>query len=244
MAGIVILCAALVVVSILIFQSGLQANGEMEPYREIVNTAKTEIQANKPEQKENDDFGIDFDALLNINPNTVGWLTNHALVDYPVVVSQDSQYYLSHDFYGDYNRAGTLFIYSDEKPWKQGASTVIYGHNMGNGREDMFSSLLSYKDEAYFQSYPVFRFDTVHGKGNYRIFAAFQLDTREGYDYLQTEFENEAAFLRFVGTAMDKTPYSCGVTPAYGDPVIVLSTCDRSVDPYYGRYIIMAAMTG
>lgn len=47
-----------------------------------------------------------FKKLLEINPDTVGYLKiDGTAIDYPVVKGKDNDYYLTHDFYGERARA-------------------------------------------------------------------------------------------------------------------------------------------
>ena len=49
--------------------------------------------------------------LLSINPDFFGWLEiNNTRVSYPVVKTQDNDFYLSHNFYNEVDPAGAIFL--------------------------------------------------------------------------------------------------------------------------------------
>lgn len=243
--GIALLCAVLVLCVIFLFGWKKQTDAEQQPYHALAQAVQSHEAepGNSGEGTGGDVSPVDFSALGEINPDVTGWLSNGDLIDYPVVATQDTSYYLTYDFYGEYNRAGTLFTVGTPGAVLEDANVVIYGHNMGQGREDMFSSLLMYKESAYCGQYPVFWFDTPQGGGTeYRVFAAFQINIHnDAFPYMKPEFADETEFSEFVRAAMDKTPYDCGVAPEYGNNIITLSTCDRSAGRTAGRYIVMAA---
>ena len=60
---------------------------------------------------------LNWDELLQQNPDTVAWLTlEDTTVDYPIVQGKDNFEYLSINFYGDYYAGGTLFLDADNDP--------------------------------------------------------------------------------------------------------------------------------
>jgi sortase B len=77
------------------------------------------------------DRDIDFDALLEINEDTVAWVSvPGTLIDYPVVVSMDNYDYLERGFDGKKNWYGTPFMDMGNSSDFTDRNTVIYGHNV------------------------------------------------------------------------------------------------------------------
>mgnify|MGYP002295639227 CR=1 FL=1 len=71
-----------------------------------------------------------FKKLLEINPDTVGYIKiDGTLVDYPVVKGTDNDYYLTHDFYKNESRSGTVMMDYRNKVTADGHSgnLVLYG---------------------------------------------------------------------------------------------------------------------
>ncbi|PFR88226.1 hypothetical protein COK43_20285 [Bacillus cereus] len=49
--------------------------------------------------------------VLRINKDYVGWIKiNDTKVDYPVVKREDNSFYLSHNFYKEEDRSGSIFM--------------------------------------------------------------------------------------------------------------------------------------
>ena len=89
--------------------------------------------------------GIDFDALLAINPDVVGWIEIVGSdISYPVVQTQDNSHYLNHTFEGHRNRSGAIFL--DRRDNSDFLSLArVYGHNMRDG--SMFGTLSDWQGD-------------------------------------------------------------------------------------------------
>ena len=132
----------------------------------LINIAVTKIDSNldknledkiKENKLENIDEGIDsikidFEALKQINSDIVGWIyLENTPINYPVVQSNDNDYYLRRLVDGTYNRAGTLFMdYRNDKNMNDW-NTIIYGHNMKNNT--MFGPIIGYKNQSYYDEH-------------------------------------------------------------------------------------------
>lgn len=158
-------------------------------------------------------------------------------VDYPITQGFDTQDYLTTDITGEENRIGTLFILADNDVTND-QNIVIYGHNMGKNKKAMFSTLLSYKEPAYWESHRFIQL-TVNGETEiFQVFAAFAYDTRDlgKWNFTQYNFASSESFRCFLAKAKELSPYSVNIQ---GDKIITLVTCDQSFDKIYGRYIVM-----
>ncbi len=185
----------------------------------------------------------DFRGLLSVNPDTIGWLSiPDTPINYPVVQGTDNETYLNRSFEGEKSKAGAIFMDAGNTVFPHNYNTVLYGHNMGGGRQDMFGSLLHYKDKAYFEKHRYVQFSTLESKHSWwRIFAVLSLNIQtEEWDYLQLDFEDEEQFSEWLGTAKIKSLYETGVLSVPSDNTLTLSTCDRSKYGADGRLVIMA----
>ena len=54
------------------------------------------------------DVQEDFLLLYEKNPDVIGWLTAGETIDLPVV-QRDNEYYLSHNYFGEWDSNGTVF---------------------------------------------------------------------------------------------------------------------------------------
>lgn len=190
---------------------------------------------------------VDFDALLNANTQTIGWLAIPGTeVSYPVLQAENNNKYLHTSFSGERSGAGALFMDSNNAADPLDKNTVVYGHNMGQGRTDMFGALLYYDEKSYYDGHQWIQFDTIHKQyGWWRIFAVIHLDaTAGGFDYLQQNFSDAAEFDAWIAQAKTLSLYDTGTEVLADGRILTLSTCNRSIGHgRNGRQIIMAVQT-
>ena len=117
-------------------------------------------------------ISVDFETLLKVNPDVVGWIYAPGTpINYPVVQGEDNEYYLTRDFYKNKSASGTLFL-DENHPFRENAQNLLlHGHNMKDGT--MFGRLAQYLyDDTYLRNHPFVYFDTLWHKEQYVIFAA------------------------------------------------------------------------
>lgn len=90
-----------------------------------------------------------FAQLLEINPDTVAWLTlDGTHIDHPVVRSADNFNYLDKGFDGKFYAGGTLFMDKDNCSFED-KYCIIHGHHMAAGA--MFGDLDRYLEPDFFE---------------------------------------------------------------------------------------------
>ena len=186
---------------------------------------------------------IDFETLMSINPDTVGWIKiPDTVLSYPVVQTVNNTKYLNTSFGGLQSRAGTPFVNSINDIQNLDRNTIIYGHNMGAGRSDMFSDLLMYKDYEFLTANRNIRFDTIYRQhGWWEVFAVIHLDARSReFNSQQISFQDEDDFMEWICQAMSLSMHDTDIEITSDDYILTLSTCDRSVHGRYGRLLIFA----
>lgn len=180
-------------------------------------------------------INAEYAALYAKNNDFIGWLnipgTN---VDYPVMQTDDNDYYLHRNFDRQEVFEGTLFADYRGKITPEGMpqNTVIYGHNML--LKYQFSALQNYKkDIEFLKMSPVIEFNTLYGNAKYKIISVFLVNwlpkDGEVFRYNSTNyFKNQSEFFDFVLECMDRSLYETGIDVEYGDEFLTLSTCDMS----------------
>ncbi len=183
--------------------------------------------------------GLDLFACRAQNEDFAAWLTiPGTVVSYPVVRSDDTAYYLNHLFTGKKSKLGCLFSLTTSDYEKPSQNIAIYGHHLSQGNA-MFSSLIEYKDAAYYAEHSTVTLDGFFGRRSYRIFAVLNMKVSE-WDPSTATFHSSQAFLGFVNRAREKALYSTGVEVEADDQLLTLITCDRSYGGVSGRLIVMA----
>ena len=183
--------------------------------------------------------GIDLKACLAQNKDFVAWLSiSGTVISYPVVRSDDSAYYLSHLFSGKKSKLGCLFSLKSSDYQQPSQNIAIYGHHLSHS-DAMFSTLIDYKQEAYYAEHSVITLDSIYGRRNYRIFAVLNMKVSD-WDPATASFGSGKAFLQFVNRAKRKALYSTDVEVKEDDHILTLITCDRSYGGASGRLIVIA----
>lgn len=186
--------------------------------------------------------GVDLAACLAQNDDFIAWIkipgTN---VDYPVVWTDDAEYYLHHTFTGKQGAAGTLFSLMKTDYSIPSRNIAIYGHHLKSTGEKMFTSLMRYKDADFYAGHETVLLDTLYESGSYRIFAVLNFHSGE-WDASQADFESDAAFLEFIRYARRNALYDTGVTVGAEDSILTLITCDRSYGGRAGRLAVVAVL--
>ncbi len=180
--------------------------------------------------------------LYELNSDYFAWITIPGTrIDYPVMYNaQKPLQYLGHDFYGNFSYAGVPFLDSDCDP--NGNFYLVYGHKMSNG--SMFADLVAYDDRSFWETHPVFQFDTLYEERTYAVVMAIRAkvldrEERNGFRYYNyTSLDTEAEFEEYMRQARALALYDTGIDVSYGDELLVLSTCYHYTKD--GRFVIIA----
>lgn len=183
-----------------------------------------------------------YEAVVQKNRKVVGWLTiDGTQIDYPVLQTVNNDYYLDHNFNQEYDKNGSIFLDKDCDPAFPNDNMIIYGHHMKSGK--MFGNLNYYSRESYYKEHPTIKFDTIYEEGTYEIMYVFRsrIYSEEEivfkyYKFIDATSEDE--FYSNMEEMSKLSLYDTGVTAAYGDRLITLSTCDSS-EPN-GRFVVVA----
>lgn len=183
--------------------------------------------------------GIDLDACLAQNRDFVAWLSIPGTkINYPVVRSDNTEYYLHHLFTGKESKLGCLFSLKSSDYQKPSKNIAIYGHHISHS-DAMFSTLMDYKDASYCSAHGLIRISSLYGERSYRVFAVLNMKVSD-WDAATASFSSDESFQRFVNRAVKKSLVDTGVQVTAEDNILTLITCDRSYGGASGRLIVMA----
>lgn len=221
----------IIFISIFIFSSikvftYLAENKENE---EIIKEINTSINIENNTTTANKlNYIIDFESLIEKNSDTVGFLKLPGTdIEYPVVQSDNNEFYLSHNFKKNKNSAG--WIFADYRNTLDGTdkNIIIYGHNMRNGK--MFSNLKNYLNSNWYdqEDHKKIYFITPDGANIYEIFSVYEIEDEEYY--LKTDF-NSKEFNNYINTIKLRSEIDFNVNITSDDSIITLSTCGNTND--------------
>lgn len=170
---------------------------------------------------------IDFNKLINKNPDTIGWIKVLGTdINYPVVQTNNNDFYLTHSFDKSYNKAGWIFADYINKNLKNNEldkNTIIYGHNRQNN--SMFGTLsnvfkeewLSNKENHYIN------FSTLNNNMVLEVFSTYTIEKEEYY--IQSNFSSDEEYISFLNTIKNRSTYKYDVNISKEDKILTLSTC-------------------
>lgn len=208
-------------------------------------TDEEDSDGNKPKV----DDVINWDKLLKINDEIVGWIEiDNTKVDYPVLWHKEDnrnyQYYLSHNYKEYYDSFGSIFIdYRCEKG-TDSKNIVVHGHHIQDG--SMFGDLMKYGgttgDLDFYKKSPTIEFDTPEAQGTYKIISVFKTNTLssqgEFFNYMIGDFQNEKDFMNYVYNVRVRSLFNCPVDVNEDDELLTLSTCSYEFTNF--RTVIVA----
>ena len=184
---------------------------------------------------------FEYLMLYEMNNDMVGFIqVPGTSIKYPVVQSKyQANFYLRKNFYKQGASCGTIYVREACDVNEPSDNVTIYGHKMRNGT--MFADLHLYKDKDFWEDNRYIYFDTLTEYHTYEIFAVFQTtaNTTDSFNYhLFDDAKDAEDYDEFVAKCKELSYYDTGITPEYGDKLITLSTCDKTIDE--GRLVVVA----
>lgn len=185
----------------------------------------------------------EFAELYTINQDIVGWMTLEGTnLNYPVMHRpEDVDYYLERDFYGDHSYRGCFYLQEVCSLDPHSDNVTIYGHNMSDG--SMMAALHKYKKQSFWEDHKTITFNTLTKYQEYEVVAVFRTSVSVTTGFLYNLFVDASEpeeFDAYIQKCKSIAYYDTGVEATYGDKLITLSTCDRSITN--GRLVVVAKL--
>lgn len=184
---------------------------------------------------------VNFSELAKLNQDISAWLCiPGTMIDYPVVVSDQENYYLRRDLKGNYSSHGTLYFSGTGEEYENRTNWLIYGHHMKDG--SMFAGLMNYENLSYAEKYNKIYLYTKSEDFLYRVVGAFKTDVsddnEEAFRYSQyLSIQTKHEWEDFLDHYQDCKLYDLHENIGSGDHLLMLSTCEYSTEN--GRLVIL-----
>ena len=195
-------------------------------YKHVNNNSKIQKKIEKKIIINEDDnekkYDIDFKALKEINPDTIGYVkVNNTNIDYIVVKGNNNKYYLNHNYEKEWNVAGWIFGDYQNNFDETDKNIIIYGHNTKDG--SMFDSLTNVLTKEWQENEDNYDIVLVTEMGiyHYRVFSTYTI-VPEDY-YIKTSFTND--FNNFINTLKSRSIYNYNTEVTEEDKILTLSSC-------------------
>ena len=201
---------------------------------------------NPPEDKANDYwdyvklpfYEVDFTALKEKNPDTIAFIHMQGNnINYPVVQTDNNDYYLKHAYDKSKNSAGWVFMDYRNNITNLSDNTVIYGH--GRLDETVFGSLkntLTKTWQANKENYVIW-LTTEKENLVFQIFSIYTIAS-ENY-YIETDFSSSADKEKWLNTMKERNTTSFNTSVNTNDKILTLSTCQNNNG---GRIVVQAKL--
>lgn len=226
---------AAVCLAVLIFSSYKVVDYHLEERKSTTLIEDTKFEYTNP--SDTGLININFPALCQQYPDVVAWLHQSGTnINYPVVQSEDNDYYLRRLLDGSHNSNGSLFVdyrcaYDFSDPM-----TVIYGHNMKNG--EMFATFPNYASQEYFDAHPDMMLYTPGGDFKIRLIAGYLSDdTDMVYALFNDGGPNAEEIFEY---AQSMSAFKSDIDEYKGERLIILSTC--SYEKSNSRFILVGIL--
>lgn len=177
----------------------------------INNSLKIVEKTNKNEEY------IDLEALKKQNSDTIGFIkVDYTNINYPIVQTDNNEFYLNHTFDKTENNAGWIFLdYHNSKDFTD-ENTILYAHNRKDG--SMFGTLINLlnNDNQIF-----IKIQLDNRIIEYQVFSVYTIPKEEYYLKILFTLEEKIEWLDVIKSRnVNKT-----VSVTNEDKVLTLSTC-------------------
>ena len=191
------------------------------------------------DDKEASEKELSLSLLQKTNNDIVGILEFDNRVIYePVVQAPDNDYYVRKSIKKEYANAGIPFVSADGNI--EAKNVVIYGHS-SKWSDIIFTPLMSYINQDYYNKHPTFKFITENEIRNYQIFEVMNIDLNnlnDSLEFTQSSWDSDTSFNAFISDSINRGLYKTGVSVKTDDKLITLVTCDTRNDNK--RIVILA----
>ena len=178
--------------------------------------------------------------LKGKNNDTVAFIKiNGTSIEYPIVKTNNNEFYLDHSFDKSSNGAGWLFINYINELDGTDKNITIFGHSRKDG--SMFGTLyktLSKEWQENKKNHKIL-FITEKSYDKYEVFSTYKI-LNEDY-YIKNDFKTDDEYKEFLDTIAKRSNYNYETEVTINDSILTLSTC-ASNDKY--RIVLHAKKIG
>lgn len=188
-------------------------------------------------------YYYNFLSMRSRYPSTYAWIyVSHTRIDYPVMKGDDNDYYLNHDFQGNYTDSGSVFAdfrLSDNYP--ENYNSVFYGHCMKNGT--MFRTLKTFMEsanrntEAKTLTIEVYREEGIY---IYKLLSAYR--NNQAF-FINVDFAGSEDYLAFLQKITSLNTFSVTNPYSADSRICTLVTCANVSSDRSERYVMHGVLT-
>ena len=211
------------------YQSEKNVDNIKDQITEVLDTTSEEEPSNNNSSSEEneavDPLIENYQKLLTINSDTVGWLTvKGTKIDYPVVKTSDNSYYLKRNFNREKDYNGWVFMDYRNNAKSLDSNTIIYAHNryysgvmFGTLNNVTKNNWRNNPDNLYIT------FNSMYEQMTWKVFSIYNIEVTS--DYLYTNFNTNEEYQKFINLIKDRSNFKFDTEVTTQDKILTLSTC-------------------
>lgn len=211
------------------YQSEKKVDNIKDQITEVLDTTSEEEPSNNNSSSEEneavDPLIENYQKLLTINSDTVGWLTvKGTKIDYPVVKTSDNSYYLKRNFNREKDYNGWVFMDYRNNAKSLDSNTIIYAHNryysgvmFGTLNNVTKNNWRNNPDNLYIT------FNSMYEQMTWKVFSIYNIEVTS--DYLYTNFNTNEEYQKFINLIKDRSNFKFDTEVTTQDKILTLSTC-------------------
>lgn len=211
------------------YQSEKKVDNIKDQITEVLDTTSEEKPSNNDSLSEEneavDPLIENYQKLLTINSDTVGWLTvKGTKIDYPVVKTSDNSYYLKRNFNREKDYNGWVFMDYRNNAKSLDSNTIIYAHNryysgvmFGTLNNVTKNNWRNNPDNLYIT------FNSMYEQMTWKVFSIYNIEVTS--DYLYTNFNTNEEYQKFINLIKDRSNFKFDTEVTTQDKILTLSTC-------------------
>lgn len=180
----------------------------------------------KAKDKESDPLkNLNWDEVKALSPNIVAWITVPGTsVNYPIMKADDNSFYLTHDYAGNKNDLGSIFIDYRQLTDFSSKNTFIYGHNVLMDIADAkFTELNGYLKQDFYSEHKQVLIYTPEKVIQGKVLAAHS-DTSDTYSNTR-KFDSDEAFNDYLAFMVKHSVIKSDINSSDVKKIVTLWTC-------------------
>lgn len=190
--------------------------------------------------EEEEMYTFDWDGLMKKSKYVIGWIKVPGIkrINYPIVQTDDNQFFLTHDWTGAYQTAGAIFLNKYNSSDFSDMNSIIYGHRMKAG--SMFGLLKYYESQSFLDENPNFYIFTPDGRRlTYEIVCCSHV--KDASDAYMQHFDSPDERMAYYKMMKKKAVAKSDVELTEYDTTVMLSTCNSAAG-YYERVVVLGKL--
>ena len=193
-----------------------------EEQTELIDIAEIPEKVEDIEEKKEE---INFQELININSDFVGWIKiEDTNINYPIVQGTNNTYYLKHSFYKEYSNAGSIYMDATANSNFGSKNTFIYGHYTSDG--SMFGQLGKYMKQDFYDKHKEIYIYTSEQNYKLEVFSV-HVDKASSKSY-QMNFTTDESYKDYIDLMKSYSVIKSDIEIDYTeDRIVTLYSCSH-----------------